>query len=153
MKIKLAKYKPATESEISDVEHRLGFTLPNDYRYVLKTFNGAIPEDNVFGEDLTVSVERFIPVASIATRAESVDGFPQDAVPIAEAASGNFVYMRKELVDIFYWDHEIETDRRLASSFNQFLETLRPFDIDSVKLKPGQVKSVWVAPGFKPDFD
>ena len=153
MAVKLEKSSPATESEIAEAEKQLGEKLPADYRSFLLEFNAAIPEDNVLGEDLAVSVERFIPVAKIATRTENVDGFPSDAVPIAEASSGNFVYFKKGSPSVFFWDHEIDRDKKLASSFSEFLDALRPFDIDSVQLKPGQVKSVWVDPDFKPEFD
>ncbi len=153
MAIKLEKCSPATESEIAEAEQQLGEKLPVDYRTFLLEFNAAIPEDNVFGKDLNVSVERFIPVGKIATHTENVDGFPNEAVPIAEAPSGNFVYFKKGSPKVYFWDHEIDCDKELASSFSEFLNALNPFDMDSVQLKPGQVKSVWVDPDFKPEFD
>ena len=153
MPIKLQKCKPAAEPEIAEAERQIGKRLPADYRSFLLEFNASIPEDNVFGEDLSVTVERFVPVARIATRTQNVDGFPSDGVPIAEASSGNFVYFKKGSPSIYFWDHEIDHDRKLASSFMEFLNALRPFDFASVQLKPGQVKSVWVDPNFKPEFD
>lgn len=153
MTIALENCSPATESEIEDVEGRVGAQFPADYRSFLLHFNSGTPETNVYGDDLTVSVERFVSVSKIMTRTNDVDGFPSDAIPIAEAASGNFVYLKKGTSDIYYWDHEIDRDRKLASSFTEFLDTLRPINMDDVQLKPGQVKSVWIDPDFKPEFD
>jgi len=37
---------------------------------------------------------------------------------------------------------------KLASSVFEFLESLTPFDLDSVELKDGQVESAWIDPDF-----
>jgi hypothetical protein len=49
---------------------------------------------------------------------------------------------------VCFWDHETTEITTLAVTFGDFLELLQPFDISSVKLKPGQVKRVWVDPEF-----
>ena len=153
MNIELKKYRPAINSEIEEAEKLLGYKLPAEYISFLLEFNAAIPEDNVFDEDLTVSVDRFIPVSEIATRAKKVDGLPEGAIPIAEATSGNLIYFKKASEEVMFWDHEIDNDKKLASSFDEFLIKLLPFDMKSVQLKPEQVKSVWVDPNFNPEFD
>lgn len=152
MEIKLEKYTKATEAEIAKTEKKLGLSLPKDYRDFVLKYNGAIPEENVFGDNLLVSVDGFIPISDVATRAGFVDGFPSDAFPVAESPSGNFIYIRKGSFDVFFWDHEVDDDKRLATSFSEFIDGLTPFDIDTIQLKPDQVKSVWVDPDFKPEF-
>ena len=92
-------------------------------------------------------------VSNIPRCVGNVEGFPSDALPIAEDPSENFFYFKKGSANIFFWDHEVENDKELASSFREFLDTLRPFDTESIQVKPGQVKSVWVDPKFKPKFD
>jgi hypothetical protein len=131
----------------------LGMRFPGDYRAFLSEYNSAIPEPNVFVGDSMVSVERFISVDAIANRTKRIDGFPQDGVAIAESPSGNFVFIAKGNLGIYFWDHEIEGERSLASSFSEFVSGLHPFDADSIELQPGQVKSVWVDPSFKPEFE
>jgi len=50
---------------------------------------------------------------------------------------------------LYFWDHEVSTPPvKLTSNFGEFLTLLQPFDIKSVRLKPGQVKRVWVNPEF-----
>ena len=49
---------------------------------------------------------------------------------------------------VCFGDHETTEITTLAVTFGDFLELLQPFDISSVKLKPGQVKRVWVDPEF-----
>jgi hypothetical protein len=152
MIVKLMESKPAKIEEIKETERQLGCVFPQDYHEFLLKYNGSVPESNVFRNDLIVSVDSFIPVAEIGPISMEIEGFPFDAFPIAEVPSGNFVYLRKNSFDVFFWDHEIEKEKKLASSFTEFLEGLRVFDDNSIQLKPGQVKSVWVDPDFKPEF-
>ena len=50
---------------------------------------------------------------------------------------------------IYFWDHERpELATKLADSIGAFLELLEPFDVSSVKRKPGQVKKAWIDPEF-----
>jgi cell wall assembly regulator SMI1 len=153
MRIKLRKYEPAADSAISQVETEIGVTLPEDYRNFLSVYDGAIPEDNIFEDDLNIGVERFIPVSEVMKRAKRIDGFPEGGLPIAASAGGNYVYLTKSGFEVYFWDHEVEDDKKIAASFDEFLQKLKPFDASSIQLKPGQVKSVWIAPGFKPKFD
>ena len=150
MSIVLKKYGAVSEEQIAQMEEQLGYSLPSEYRAFVREHDGAVPEENVFQDD--VSIDQFIPVADLATRTHGIDGFPADAIAVAECPSGNFVYIKKGTDEVFFWDHEIEIDKKLASSFGVFLQELRPFDINEVQLKPGQVKSVWVDPDFKPEF-
>jgi hypothetical protein len=46
---------------------------------------------------------------------------------------------------VFFWDHELpEKPVELAANFGAFVELLEPFDIQTIQLKPGQVKKVWI---------
>jgi len=85
---------------------------------------------------------------------ERIEGFPKKAIPIAEDSCGNYVWLDQETGAIFFWDHEIDgVGEKIAESFETFLTILQPFDPSSVRLRPGQVKSVWANPDFKPEFD
>ena len=153
MNVQLEKYQSIPDDDISKFEADLKVSFPPDYREFVSKYDGATPEENVFENDANVSVDRFIPISQMKRRASGVEGLPPDALPIAEAPSGNFIYLRKSDFSVWFWDHEIESgDKELASSFDRFMQKLVPFDIDSIQLQPGQVKSVWVDPDFKPEF-
>lgn len=153
MKIKPEKYRAASKAEIQKAEDELGVAFPKDYRNFLLKYDGAVPEENALGDDISVSVDRFISVAELSKRTSGVEGFPKNAWAVAECPSGDFIYIEKSSQYVFFWDHEIDKDRKIASSFGEFLKALKPHDVNSVQLKPGQVKSVWVDPDFKPQFD
>lgn len=153
MKIKLEKYRAASKAEVQEAEDELGVAFPKDYRKFLLKYDGAVPEENALGDDITVSVDRFVSVADLSKRTSGVEGFPKNAWAVAECPSGDFIYIEKSRQDVFFWDHEIDKDRKIASSFGEFLKALKPYDFNAVQLKPGQVKSVWVDPDFKPQFD
>jgi hypothetical protein len=64
---------------------------------------------------------------------------------IAEDDCGNF-FAVLESGAIAFWDHETDALTPLAISLQQFMANCT--DPASVKLKPGQVKSVWINPEF-----
>jgi len=151
--IKLEKYRAASKAEIKKAESDLGVTFPKDYRNFLLKYDGAVPQENALGNDITVSVDRFVAVDEISSLTSGVDQFPQNTWAVAECPSGDFIYIEKSSQCVFFWNHETDKDRRIASSFGEFLKALKPYDASASNLKPGQAKSVWVDPDFKPQFD
>ncbi len=55
-------------------------------------------------------------------------------------------YLRAHDGRVFFWDHETGDTRQVAESLPAFLSALGPQP--EVKLKPGQVKKVWIDPAF-----
>ena len=156
MNIKIPKTKGVTPGEIAQCERELGIKFPADYVEFVVIHDGAKPESNTFqlGTNNSSAVNRFVPVNEIVSTRKRVDGFHKDMLPIAYDDCGNFVYLNPLNWSVYFWDHEIqEADYRLAGSFGEFLSLLKPFGLDQIKLKPGQVKSVWVDPDFKPEFE
>jgi len=153
MNIRIRKTQPpASTEELKNLELNLGIALPESYRGFLSEYNGATPESNIF----TVSerdhggISQFIPCSEILEEKNLVvDVFPNHVIPIAWSAGGNYVCIDLTDSSVLFWDHE-EYDhlRHLASSLDEFLHMLTPFDISTVELKPEQVISVWIAPGF-----
>ncbi len=83
-------------------------------------------------------------------RAYIAEEIPPEAYPVAWAEGGNYVFVDEGKGGaVFFLDHEIpEPTIKLASNFQGFLDLLEPFDIKTVKLKPGQVKKGWIDPEF-----
>lgn len=151
MSVTIPKTKPASVESITELEKEFG-PLPNDYLLFLKEHDGASPAENCFdiGDSNSSSVRVFIPCIEAVKTRKNIDGFPQDMLPIASDDCGNFVYLNPKDNAIYFWDHEVAaTIHKLADSFTRFLAILKPFDGSQIKLKPGQVKSVWIDPDFK----
>ena len=94
-------------------------------------------------------INGFIPVSEIQKERDRIEYFPKSGYPIAWAEGGNCVFIDIHTASIFYWDHEVpERPIKLAADFQRFIDSLEPFDINTIQLKPGQVKKVWVDPEF-----
>ena len=154
MSVKLRKPKrPVSSAEIEAFEANFGATLPDAYKRFLAQHNGSEPETNIFRIDETndSGVNGFIPFAQILKERALIEGEIFDrAIPIAWAEGGNYICLDLEQDGaVFFWDHEEpEHPTRLAHSFDAFLDLLKPFDVSSIELKPGQVKSVWIDPSL-----
>ncbi len=75
---------------------------------------------------------------------------PKDWTTFAGDDCGNF-FIDDSVGKIGFLDHETNEIAILATSFTDFCNnTAVP---SSVELKPGQVKSIWVNPNFKPKFN
>jgi len=102
-----------------------------------------------YGEKHTSGVSEFIPVNQIPQERTFVENLPEKAYPVAWAECGDCIFINEARGGaVFFWEHETEEIIEVAPSFAAFLELLEPFDVNSIKLKPGQVKRVWVDPGF-----
>jgi hypothetical protein len=151
MKIDLKKGNTASRQEIVALERTLGESLPSEFIDFVAQHDGAEPETNIFKIETTESgVNEFIPVKAIPREMKLIENLPGRAFPVAWAEGGNYVLLNLGAGGaIFFWDHERpENIVRLASSFRSFLESLEPFDINSIKLKPGQVQKAWIDPNF-----
>jgi hypothetical protein len=152
VKITLRGGKPASEESIQALEHLIGCTISESVRAFVRIHDGAEPESNILrishNDDL--GVRAFIPMREIPRQRAYIENVPPHGYPIAYDSCGNFVLVdegRKGVV--VFWNHELPDDMiTLATDFAEFLEQLQPFDQSSVKLEPGQVKSVWIDPEF-----
>lgn len=55
-------------------------------------------------------------------------------------------YLKAHDGRVFFWDHETGDTRQIGASLPAFLSALGPQP--EIKLKPGQVKKVWIDPAF-----
>ena len=143
------------EEDLARLAGVIGARLPDSYLGFVGQHDGAEPQSNIIdvGRDNEAGIRQFIAVSEAPSVLSDVEGFPQGMIPLAEDESGNFFYMAPANGHVFFWDHELEgSDALLATDLDTFLARLRPFDPADVKLAPGQVKSVWIHPDFKPEF-
>jgi hypothetical protein len=149
--MQLPKTKAAAKASIIELEKLLGRSLPKSYLNFVEEHDGARPAANIFkvGENNSAEVSEFVSAHESIRIPCAVEGFPKNALAIARASGGNFVYLAPENLAVYFWDHEIEdADIKIAGSFDEFLDNLQPFDASQIKLKPGQVKSAWIDPDF-----
>jgi hypothetical protein len=151
MRVKLYKGATASPVELANLERRLGRLLPESYRKFATGFDGAKPDTNIFpiGNGNESGVNGFIKVSDIEQEPRHIENLGAAAFPVAWAEGGNYVVvdLAKE-GRVFFWDHETAGLPQLSSDFDSFLSLLEPFNIDDIKLKPGQLKSAWIDPDF-----
>lgn len=78
-----------------------------------------------------------------------VEGFPSKIIPFAEDGCGNFAYIEPVTGSVYFWDHEVEGDQKIAPNVGDFISRLAPFDAASVQLEPNQVRLAWIDPSFR----
>ncbi len=152
MKVKLTKGRTAEKFDIGVLEQKIGEPLISDFLQFVSENDGAEPETNIFKVGLKneSGVNRFIPVKEITNEISRIETLPEKSFPVAWAEGGNYVFINQASSgEVFFWDHEQpENIIKLANSFHFFLELLEPFDVNSIKLKPNQVKKAWIDPDF-----
>lgn len=160
MKVRLKRTKSLPESVVSNFESRIGRKLPEEYRRFVLKADGAEPDTNVFSidGDGESGVNRFIPLEGTLREQQYVKGEVEFSVlPVAWAECGDYVCLNLENGEVYFWDHEAPITRKrwrkLSGSFDEFLNSLSPFDAGNVTLKPGQVREVWVDPEFRKKFE
>lgn len=139
----------ASDADMARVEQELACKFPAAWRQFIRSHDGARPAENTF--DLPygqANVRTFVPIRDAAALRIQIDGFPSHGVPIADDSCGNYVWLDPASGEIFFWDHELEEEAsaRLAPDLTGFLASLKPFDASSVRLRPDQVKGVWINP-------
>jgi hypothetical protein len=154
MSISIPTTTAAAPQTIESLRQIYGKQLPADYLNFADRHDGAKPPLNSFpvGGHNSAGVDQFISAHEAVRIRNLVEGFPQNALPIARASGGNFVYLNPADESVYFWDHEqADGDIRLADSLDRFLDSLQP-KVLTPKLKPGQVKRIWSDPTFKPKF-
>jgi hypothetical protein len=147
--VKLQGGKAASEQNILALEEGLGCKLSDSFRKFLQAHDGAKPETNIFkiNDKNECGVNRFIPSERVLRERSYIENIPPKAFPVAWAEGGNYVFIDEDKNGaVYFWDHETAEAIPLAFTFGDFLNLIKPFDLTSVKLKPGQVKKVWVDP-------
>ena len=137
----------ASEEMMNQLEARVGFTLPSDYRKFMSEFNGGRPEPSGFvfvtADGKSDSAVRYFLTLDDReeryTNQEFLDRYsdriPQRMLPIACDSFGNLVLLdagAKSAGAVCFWDHEKETMDDptwdnvavVAPSFSEFVNAL-----------------------------
>ena len=153
--------------DLEELKRQMGDASLTDYYSFLAENNGGTPDSNEFeipGTANSSGVNEFLCVRDVLSEKKKLsDRMPASAWPIAYAEGGNYVCLvTGDKRGVYFWDHELEVEEgrppswanmsRLSDTFTAFWQGLRKFDASSIELKPGQVKSIWVDPDFKPEF-
>lgn len=152
MSVNLSDGVERSEAELIAVESSLGLSLPADYRRFVSQQDGARPDDNIFdvGDDNDCGIDCFIPIAEIGKERTYIEGLSATRLPIAWAEGGNFVCLETAAPGgVYFSDHEEpDVEYRLANSFDEFINKLRPDSPADTDLDPADVKKVWIDPDF-----
>lgn len=149
--------KVPTISEINEIEALLPHALPADYLGFLISGKAGKPESNIFNvsDNIDSGIAAFITVDRLMYERDLLrQEIGDDVLPIAYAEGGNYICIvisGPTIGSIYFFDHEChgpEALTAIAPGFTAFLEKVEPFNSESVRLKPGQVKKVWVNPAF-----
>jgi hypothetical protein len=152
MTVTLKNGKPAMKEAVLALETTIGVPLSDSFKIFVSTQDGVRPERNIFKVDEKnyYDINQFIPVAEIIKERSGLENIPPHAYPFGTDSCGNYLLIDEAKGSaVSFWDHELgHITAQLAPDFQTFLDRLERFDPGKVKLKPGQVKRVWIDPDF-----
>ncbi len=154
MLVKLKRCNPGSSVKtIRELVPAASANNHQDWIAFLNRHDGAVPDVNEFDVPPKggSGIQRFFGGAEVSAAYSRLAGrLPNDLLPVGDAEGGNFVCLglSRNRSGVFFWDHETEQTSLIATSFQEFIDCLRPLDSDSVQLRPGQVVSAWIDPSL-----
>lgn len=149
MEFKRSK-KKINQTDVENLENKIGFKLPLDYVNFILENNGGTPTKVFFDfiEDGSTSqsvVHLFLPIGE--QYKENVlntyqfflneNSLPKGIIPIGRDPYGNLIclsLLESQYNQIFFWDHELEDEKNLffiSHSFESFLNNLKELKIET----------------------
>lgn len=121
-----------TDEEIRNVELKLKFEFPEDFKEFIKINNGGYPEKDIFKlNGLNESINHFLTFKENvrgniinSNVLEDLEGIRDTFVAIATDSFGNDIVFNREDKKIMFYEHEEEAKYYLADTFTEFLELL-----------------------------
>ena len=130
-----------SEDVVRAFEARHDISLPADYRSFLLAHHGGVPDPDfywVVPRDWGSCICNFYGLGDLEYNLEEYYGgrasigVPNDLLPIGDDGCGNYLCLdirgqhlgHVYYVDCEYWPEEAEKVRHLATSFNEFIESL-----------------------------
>ena len=129
-------FKLIADEEIHQLEQKLKFALPEDYRSFLLKYNGGSPSPNVFfisKEQQESCISLFFGVASKSAydiwinALDFYEYYDRDLLPIGEDPGGSQIIMglgAQRFGKIYFNDHEQQGDSSLYPIANSFTDLL-----------------------------
>ncbi|SHJ18818.1 SMI1 / KNR4 family (SUKH-1) [Malonomonas rubra DSM 5091] len=162
MNIAIEKVFPElSDSEVHKFENIYGVDFPREYKAFVKSYGGSVPEANIFDIPTIESfsgIERFLGLNELVEQKLIFSGrLPEGLWPVAFADGGNLIFISVDNSSpgIYYFDHELEEDPPsagclffISNSFSDFIECLRPFDLNNIGQEEPDIISVWVDPSL-----
>lgn len=140
---------PVAEKDLQQLEAELGVILPADYQEFLLLNNGGMPEEDVEFEFIEIDsatgerydqgsdIQYFYNIDELLEAYQNLTDeglIEKDSVPIASDSFGNTILLCRD--GVFFVNHEIEVADGetspasfVASSFNEFINMLKPMEI------------------------
>ncbi|UKE46264.1 SMI1/KNR4 family protein [Xanthomonas cerealis] len=142
---------PIQASDLSTFEALIGSELPSDYKSFLLAYNGGRPERPVLeSQGSKIAVNDLYGLGEQEGRVGGLeeawdmfsDRIPRRFIPIGDTAGGDqfLLSVGEGGLGVFLFDHENEPEdagdnvedypniRKLAGSFSEFIETLKPYE-------------------------
>lgn len=146
-----------TEEQIRHAESNLGFRLPDEYRTLLTSCNGAKPlphEIKINGQSYEIAI--FLTVDQLAQHKASLDRFNASGLrllPVALDSGGNWFCVatcEAKAGHVYFVDHEMEGDQAFTEISNDLTKLLEKDQITNHTQvdDPATITKVWVKPGF-----
>ena len=129
--------KPATEAQIAAFEHRIGKTLPADYREYLRTINGGPPEPHDYcGPVINLYIQY---IYSLLDDEDQISGliyewqvasdmpatFRDRLLPVANVGDGDRLFLSLLNGEVFYYFQDEDSFMRIDDSFSSILKNLK----------------------------
>lgn len=124
---------PVGNTDIIDVQTKISFTFPDDFKELIVNNNSANPDKRGIDTQKTKGRE-FLRLLSIRPQdksyipeiANSVEFLPSSLVPIAMDSGGDFYCYDKlnPINPIVFWDHETGQTEFVAKSITDLVEKL-----------------------------
>ncbi len=131
----ILKESNISNSDIENMEQKLGISFPSDFKEVILKNNGSSPELNVFDTD--VSQERVAEYllsfnqddkGNILDTYYSIkDRLPEKCIPVMSDPFGNYIcfnFSNEDSPKLYFWDHENNSIEFISDDFTNFLKKL-----------------------------
>lgn len=118
---------PLSETEIQELEKKLGFNLPESYRRFLMETNGGIPKPNHFETETAVGSSLILSELDLS-KSDVLDTFyavtgiiPKHLITIGHDIFGNYIFLSLEGEDrgsLYFWIHD---DPKMMDEYENLL--------------------------------
>ncbi len=142
----IVSFGKATKQMIDDFEKHIGFTLMDDYKLFLSTYNGGTPKlrySTFWVEELSENIPLDVLFGLVDDvefdlrdwNDEYQDDLLQNAIIIGRDPGAGFIVLINDIEDsgVYYWDHSLNFDKSdednnvylISDSFQSFIVGLK----------------------------